>query len=67
MRQEVARRPATAQSTRRKVPPMRELAAAAERPPRKADVRQQADRVVVHRLVSRVCPVPKKYYDSGAG
>ena len=49
VRQEVARRPATAQSTRRKVPPMRELAAAAERPPRKADVRQQADRVVVHR------------------
>jgi two-component system CheB/CheR fusion protein len=48
VRQEVARRPAT-QATRRKTQPIRELAAAAERPPRKADVRQQADRVVVHR------------------
>jgi two-component system CheB/CheR fusion protein len=49
VKQEVARRPAAAQASRRRTQPMRELAAAAERPPRKADVRQQADRVVVHR------------------
>ena len=49
VRQEVARQPRSAQASRRKTQPAREMVSATERPSRRADVRQQADRIVVHR------------------
>jgi two-component system CheB/CheR fusion protein len=49
VRQEVARQPRSTQASRRKTQPVRETVSATERPSRRADVRQQADRIVVHR------------------
>jgi two-component system CheB/CheR fusion protein len=49
VRQDVARQPRSSQASRRKTQAARETVFPPERPSRRADVRQQADRIVVHR------------------